>query len=57
MSLVWVDAASYAPGGLRGHREPLLLRLQAAGVPVAVIRKGDDLASALSAPAGEAAHA
>jgi uncharacterized protein (DUF58 family) len=32
-----------------GRPEPGLLRLQAAGVPVAVVREGDDLAAALSA--------
>ena len=37
--------------------EPALLRLQAAGVPVAVVREGEDLAAALSAqPRPEAAH-
>jgi hypothetical protein len=35
---------------------PELLRLQAAGVAVAVLREGDDLAEALAAPAREAAH-
>jgi uncharacterized protein (DUF58 family) len=29
------------------RREPLLLRLQAVGIPVAVVRRGDDLAQAL----------
>jgi DNA-binding LacI/PurR family transcriptional regulator len=38
--------------------EPGLLRLQAAGVPVAVVREGDDLAAALSAaPLERVAHA
>lgn len=38
--------------------EPALLRLQAAGVPVAVVRDGDDLAAALSArPLPETARA
>jgi uncharacterized protein (DUF58 family) len=31
------------------HPEPQLLRLQAVGIPVAVVRSGDDLAAALSA--------
>jgi uncharacterized protein (DUF58 family) len=54
VSLVYVDAASFA-GAVR--REPTLLRLQAAGVPVAVVRHGDDLAAVLGAPAlREAAH-
>ena len=34
----------------RGRPEPLLLRLQAAGIPVAVVRRGDDLAAALRRP-------
>jgi uncharacterized protein (DUF58 family) len=41
VSLVYVEAE---PG-----RQPQLLRLQAAGIPVAVVRSGDDLASALAA--------
>jgi uncharacterized protein (DUF58 family) len=57
VSLVWIDAASFAPGASRNGREPMLLRLQAAGVPVAVVRRGDDLAAALSAPEREVAHA
>ena len=57
VSLVWIDAASFANGSSRSRREPLLLRLQAAGVPVAVVRRGDDLAAALSAPEREVAHA
>jgi hypothetical protein len=35
---------------------PELLRLQAAGVAVAVLRDGDDLAEALSAPERQAAR-
>jgi uncharacterized protein (DUF58 family) len=51
VALVHVESASYAG---RPHRpEPDLLRLQAAGVPVAVVRRGDDLAAAL-AGVGEA---
>jgi uncharacterized protein (DUF58 family) len=54
-ALVYVEPASFA--GAAPRPEPLLLRLQAAGVPVAVVRRGDDLASALSAaPAPEAAR-
>ena len=56
VALVHVDAASFAGGPRRP--EPGLLRLQAAGVPVAVVRRGDDLAEALKgARAPEAAHA
>jgi uncharacterized protein (DUF58 family) len=54
-SLVYVDAASWSGGTTP---EPGLLRLQGAGVPVAVIRRGDDLASALGAGRmAEVAHA
>jgi uncharacterized protein (DUF58 family) len=45
VSLVHVDAASFNGAGRRP--EPALLRLQAAGVLVAVVRAGDDLATAL----------
>jgi uncharacterized protein (DUF58 family) len=47
-SLVFVEAASFRPGGAPPAREPSLLRLQMAGVPVAVLRRGDDLAVKLS---------
>ena len=40
-SVVFVDAD--------GAPAPQLLRLQAVGIPVAVVRPGDDLAGALSA--------
>jgi uncharacterized protein (DUF58 family) len=56
VSLVYVDPASFAGAGRRP--EPALLRLQAAGVPVAVVRAGDDLAAALEGAAtAEAARA
>jgi uncharacterized protein (DUF58 family) len=45
VSLVWVDAPSYA--GRPTRTLPGLLRLSAAGVPVAIVRLGDDLASVL----------
>lgn len=48
VSLVWVDAPSYAARPTRAL--PALLRLSAAGVPVAVVRRGEDLATALDAP-------
>ena len=41
VSVVYVDAPTFAGG--RASREPGLLRLQASGVPVAVVRRGDDL--------------
>src|SRR6266545_2977729 len=56
VSLVYVDAASFAGRGRRP--EPELLRLQAAGIPVAVVRAGDDLRSCLEGqPVAEAARA
>ena len=45
VSLVWVDTASFA--GRPTRTEPELLRLQSGGVPVAVVRQGDDLRAAL----------
>jgi uncharacterized protein (DUF58 family) len=47
VSLVLVDAASF--NGVEPKPVPELLRLQAAGVAVAVVRRGDDLARALGA--------
>ncbi|MGH3102770.1 MAG: hypothetical protein ACRDN6_01565, partial [Gaiellaceae bacterium] len=47
VSLVYVDAGSFAVPA-RPAPEPALLRLQAAGVPVAVLRRGDDLGAKLS---------
>jgi uncharacterized protein (DUF58 family) len=56
VSVVFVDAPSFVGGG--PSREPGLLKLQASGVPVAVLRDGDDLAAVLSAAvASEAVHA
>jgi uncharacterized protein (DUF58 family) len=47
-SLVLVEAASFGPVPTAPARDPALLRLQMAGVPVAVVRRGDDLAAKLS---------
>jgi hypothetical protein len=47
-ALVLVETASFGPNGASSARDPALLRLYAAGVPVAAIRKGDDLAAKLS---------
>ena len=47
VSLVYVEPASFAGRG--DAREPQLLRLQAAGIPFAVVRRGDDLAAVLGA--------
>jgi uncharacterized protein (DUF58 family) len=52
VSLVWVDAPSFA--GRPTRAEPGVLKLAAAGVPVAVVRRGDDLAAALDRPREEA---
>jgi uncharacterized protein (DUF58 family) len=49
VSVVWVDAASFAGRPTRAGAG--VLRLAAHGVPSAVVRRGDDLAVALSAPA------
>lgn len=55
VSLVWVDSASFA--GRPTTVEPELLRLQATGIPVAVLRRGDDLRAALGgAAAARRAH-
>jgi uncharacterized protein (DUF58 family) len=55
VALVHVEAESFA--GAPRRPVPELLRLQAGGVPVAVVRKGDDLGSVLhGASPSEAAH-
>jgi uncharacterized protein (DUF58 family) len=46
-ALVFVDPASFGPNGGQPAPQPALLRLQAGGVPVAVIRRGDDLGAKL----------
>jgi uncharacterized protein (DUF58 family) len=57
-SLVYVDPSSFASApALAAASRPLLLRLQSVGVPVAIVRRGDDLAERLGgAPAARAAH-
>lgn len=47
-SLVLVEAASFRAGGAAPAKDPVLLRLQAGGIPVVVVRSGDDLAAKLS---------
>jgi len=47
VSVVWVDAPSWA--GRPTRATPGVLRLSANGIPVAVVRRGDDLAAALGA--------
>jgi hypothetical protein len=55
VSVVFVDAPTFA--GRPPSREPGLLKLQASGVPVAVVRQGDDLADVLTGVASrEVAH-
>ena len=56
VSLVYVDPTSF--NGARRMPAPLLLRLRTAGIPVVILRAGDDLAAALEGPGvPEAAHA
>jgi uncharacterized protein (DUF58 family) len=50
-ALVYVDPASFGRNGAHPAPQPALLRLQAGGVPVAVIRSGDDLGSKLGGSA------
>ena len=52
VSVVWIDAPSFA--GRPTRTVPALLQLSAAGIPVAVVRHGDDLVSALESPRREA---
>jgi hypothetical protein len=47
-ALVLVDAASFNGAEAVPLREPALLRLQAGGVPVVAVQRGDDLAAKLS---------
>ena len=47
VSVVWVDAATFAGRTREQAENANLLRLQASGVPVAVLRLGDDLATVL----------
>ena len=55
VSLVWIDAPSFV--GRPTRIEPELLRLQAAGVAIAVVRHGDSLAAVLgAASAARSAH-
>jgi uncharacterized protein (DUF58 family) len=48
VAIVWVDAASYV--GRPARAVPAVLQLSAAGIPIAVVRHGEDLAAALEAP-------
>ncbi|MFL5982895.1 MAG: DUF58 domain-containing protein [Gaiellaceae bacterium] len=56
VSLVHIDAATF--NGHARRAEPLLLRLSTAGIPIAVVRRDEDLGAALQgSPLAEAAHA
>lgn len=56
VTVVWIDGPSFA--GRPTRPATGALRLAAAGIPTAVVRAGDDLATALAPPLGrEAAHA
>jgi uncharacterized protein (DUF58 family) len=46
-ALVFVDPASFGRNGAHPPAQPALLRLEAVGVPVAVLRRGDDLGTKL----------
>ena len=52
LSVVWIDSPSYAGRPTRAATGPL--RLSSLGIPVAVVRCGDDLGAALDAPRLEA---
>ncbi len=52
VAVVWIDAPSFA--GRPSRAVPALLQLSSAGIPLAVVRRGDDLAAALAAPRKEA---
>ena len=53
VSVVWIDAPSWA--GRATRSDPGLLRLSAGGIPLAIVRRGDDLAVALGARDAQAA--
>jgi hypothetical protein len=48
-AIVLVDSASYGRAPASAAPDPGLLRLAAAGTPVAVVRRGDDLTEVLAA--------
>lgn len=53
VSVIWIDAPSFA--GRPTRVAPGVLRLAADGIPVAVVRRNDDLAAALDRPRSKAA--
>jgi uncharacterized protein (DUF58 family) len=58
LTVAYVDAKTFGPdAATTQRREPLLLRLQSAGVAVAVVRHGDDLGAVLGSAAPKAANA
>ena len=57
VAVVFVDTATFGATGSRSRPLPELLRLQAGGIAVAVLRRGDRLAERLGArEVGKAAH-
>jgi uncharacterized protein (DUF58 family) len=54
VSVVYVDAPSFA--GRPARADVAVLRLEAAGIPVAVLRRGDDLEGVLGPVETEVAH-
>jgi uncharacterized protein (DUF58 family) len=50
VSVVFVDSASFAGRDRSAADQHILLRLQAAGIPISVLRRGDDLAASLGPP-------
>ena len=56
VSVVLVEAPSFTGQRRRGAPDASVLRLQAAGIPVAVVRRGDDLQGILGAGEAAVAH-
>jgi uncharacterized protein (DUF58 family) len=55
VAVVWVDAATFAGGGMVTSAESAVLRLSSSGISVARVRAGDDLSAVLSASQYKAA--
>lgn len=56
VSVVFVDTATFAGRARSGDATAAVMRLQTAGIPVAVLRRGDDLEGVLGAAEAGAAH-
>jgi hypothetical protein len=54
--VVFVDTASFAGRVRPGTADAAVIRLQSAGIPVAVLRRGDDLQAVLGAAEVGVAH-